>query len=219
MVATKGPNTEIHDPPKRLSQGKEREKENPPNKPTILGGIGPKGPGFSRTIGVLTATQAKGAFDVTKKGKRKSIRPPPNIFINKTDRQKSQVNLTNGDEDRVRGYPIPTNTLERSVQFLLLGTWPEAPSPKPRRLRLYAWGRDDQNGRPQKIRRKKKRLPGHPSHTPHNGRHRLDLDPTRAWADKRFWGYIAEIEEGDILNTDTPYKVTAVGRIWFYDDR
>ena len=50
------------------------------------------------------------------------------------------------------------------------------------------------------------------------GRPRIDLSADRAWENRRFWGYIASVEEGKSENTETPFQLTLVGRIWFVED-
>ena len=51
-----------------------------------------------------------------------------------------------------------------------------------------------------------------------NGRPRIDLDHYNAWSNRRFWGYVAQLETSHSENTPTPFSVTVVGRVWFIED-
>ena len=53
--------------------------------------------------------------------------------------------------------------------------------------------------------------------TPPNGRPIIGIGQYRVWNSKRFRGYFGDIEEVDSQNKDTPYKLTTVGMVWFYD--
>ena len=51
-----------------------------------------------------------------------------------------------------------------------------------------------------------------------NGKARVDLDPYHAWSNRRFWGYVGKVETSLSENTDAPFDVTVVGRVWFVED-
>ena len=51
-----------------------------------------------------------------------------------------------------------------------------------------------------------------------NGEARIDLPGDIAWYNKRFLGFVAEIDPGKSLNTKTPYMLTVVGKVIFYED-